>query len=61
MAERMSAEGGGIHSSGTPAFRSPAKKVASYKARVFGDRSIRQPSCGQCSNNDRRRPACGLR
>jgi hypothetical protein len=27
----------GGHSSGTPALHSPARKVASYKALVFGD------------------------
>jgi hypothetical protein len=27
---------GGAHSSGIPALRRPAKKVASYKARIFG-------------------------
>jgi hypothetical protein len=27
---------GGDHSSGIPAFRSPAKYVASNKARIFG-------------------------
>src|SRR5215470_11441803 len=31
------------HSSGTPALRSPAKYVASYKARVFGDIDLHPP------------------
>ena len=38
--DRGKTAGCGHHSSGIPALRSPAKKVASNKARIFGSRKF---------------------